>query len=313
MVHSLFYKIKPFIPRSVQINLRRVRAKQKVKGYSDVWPILETANLRPEEFPGWPNGKQFAFALMHDVETAFGQSKVRHLMALEDERGFRSSFNFVPERYEQDYPLHQTLKSSGFEVGVHGLNHDGQLFSSQGLFKERAVKINRYLSEWQVNGFCSPSSFHNLDWMHNLDIEYESSTFDSDPFEPQSDGVETIFPFWVEGPDGSGFIELPYTLPQDHLMFVILQERNIDIWKKKLDWIAKHGGMALMISHPDYMNFGTRPMGLEEYPADLYASFLDYAKSQYGDVYWHALPHEVAQYYKSTIHTAVGKRNQPVA
>ena len=46
-------------------------------------------------------------------------------------------------------------------------------------------------------GFRTPTMFHHLEWTGELDIEYDSSTFDTDPFEPQPDGVGTIFPFWV--------------------------------------------------------------------------------------------------------------------
>jgi len=49
---------------------------------------------------------------------------------------------------------------------------------------------------------------------------------------------------------------MPYTLPQDHCPFVIMREKDCKIWKEKLDWIAERGGMALLITHPDYMNFG---------------------------------------------------------
>jgi len=41
-------------------------------------------------------------------------------------------------------------------------------------------------------------------------------------------------------------VELPYSLPQDFSLFVIMRERNIDIWKIKLDWIVEKGGMALL-------------------------------------------------------------------
>ena len=34
-------------------------------------------------------------------------------------------------------------------------------------------------------------------------------------------------------------------------LFILMREKNIDIWKQKLDWIAKHGGMALVNTHPD--------------------------------------------------------------
>lgn len=64
--------------------------------------------------------------------------------------------------------------------------------------------------------------YHNLEWICELDIEYDSSTFDTGPFEPQSDGVGTIFPFWVPvNSSQKGYVELPYALPQDHALFVI--------------------------------------------------------------------------------------------
>ena len=130
--------------------------------------------------------------------------------------------------------LRQDLVRNGFEVGVHGLKHDGKLFVSKKAFARQAVRINHYLKAWDSVGFVSPSMHHNLDWMHELNIAYDTSTFDTDPFEPQPDGVGTIFPFAVPGNNGhAGYIELPYTLPQDFTLFVLMKERNIDIWKKK--------------------------------------------------------------------------------
>ena len=95
-----------------------------------------------------------------------------------------------------------------------------------------------------------------------LNIEYDSSTFDTDPFEAQPDGVKSVFPFWVAGISPRvGYVELPYTLPQDFTLFILLKEKDITIWKQKLSWIAKKGGMALVITHPDYMNFDGRELG----------------------------------------------------
>ena len=65
-----------------------------------------------------------------------------------------------------------------------------------------------------------------------LNMEYDASTFDTDPFEPESDGVGTVFPFWVPGPEGAGYVELPCTLVQDFSLFVVLREPNIDVWKR---------------------------------------------------------------------------------
>lgn len=39
---------------------------------------------------------------------------------------------------------------------------------------------------------------HKLSWLHELEVEYAKSTFDTDPFEPQPDAARTIFPFWVQ-------------------------------------------------------------------------------------------------------------------
>src|SRR4029079_8065841 len=112
---------------------------------------------------------------------------------------------------------------------------------------------NGYLQEWGAVGFRSAFMFHKLDWLHDLNILYDASTFDTDPFEPQPDGVNTIFPFWTAGSFGRGYVELPYTLAQDSTLFLVLRERGPEIWKQKLDWIAAHGGMALLNTHPDYM------------------------------------------------------------
>ena len=94
----------------------------------------------------------------------------------------------------------------------------GNITSRERIFRARKL-INGYLQEWNAVGFRSPSMQHNLDWIHDLDIEYDASTFDTDPFEPQSDGMGTIFPFLVPEQNGQGgYVELPYTLPQDFLI-----------------------------------------------------------------------------------------------
>ncbi len=299
---KLYYVFKPAIPRRLQIALRRAVALRRRVSCSHVWPIDERANGKPEKWPGWPNGKQFALVLTHDVETALGQEKCRDLANMEERLGFRSSFNFVAEAFSVSRDLHHELERRGFEIGVHGLTHDGSLYHSRESFKEQAMRINQYLAKWNCIGFRSPSMHHNLEWTHALDIEYDASTFDTDPFEPQPDGMGTIFPFFVNGqPTNKGFVELPYTLPQDFTLFIILREKDTDIWKKKLDWIAEHGGMALMITHPDYMSFNGAKSGIEKYPAHYYEDFLRYIQSTYAEQYWHALPRDIARHWRHQV------------
>ena len=82
------------------------------------------------------------------------------------------------------------------------------------------------------------------------------------------------------------------------MVFTLLRERDIRIWKEKLDWIARQGGMALMLVHPDYVEFNTHDHFPKGYPAALYEEFLSYVKDKYEGQYWHALPKEIAQGYK---------------
>ena len=139
--------------------------------------------------------------MTHDVETAQGLDKCYKLAEIEERLGFRSSFSFVPGDYPVPAALRQSLTDRGFEIGVHGLHHDQNPFRSASIFKKQAVEINRYLKEWGSVGFRSPSMYHDLELLHHLDIEYDASTFDTDPFEPQPDGMGAIFPFWVPNQD----------------------------------------------------------------------------------------------------------------
>ena len=269
--------------------------------YKHIWPIDKNAANPPYNWAGWPEGKKFALILTHDVDTEKGQEKCMRLAEIEKSFGFRSSFNFVPERYAVSDELRTQLTDEFFEVGVHGLSHDGKLFSSKDIFEQRALKINKYLADWNSTGFRAPVMHHNLDWIHALNIEYDLSTFDTDPFEPQNDGVCTIFPFWVSNASKqNGYVEMPYTLPQDFTLFVIMKEQSNRIWRDKLDWVASKGGMVLLNSHPDYMKFG-KESGAELYPVEYYRDFLEYITTEYKDQFWHALPHEMAYFWKNTM------------
>ncbi len=302
-----FIILKPLIPRVLQIKLRRALAKKSYPSARDIWPIDPNSATPPEGWQGWPDGKKFALVITHDVDTPEGHNQCMQLAEIEKRHGFRSSFNFVAEDYKLSNELINDLRSDGFEIGSHSIRHKNP-FKSPEKFPALASQINRYLKEWKAVGFRSPSMYHNMDLLHQLNIEYDASTFDTDPFEPQPDGVGTIFPFWV--PDrnkNKGYVELPYTLPQDFLLFILLRQKNIDIWKKKLDWIAENGGMALFIIHPDYINFKNKPH-YEKYPALYYEEFLTYIKTKYEGQYWHVLPKDMAHFWSANYR---GKENLP--
>jgi len=300
--YRAYYRIKPLVPRRLQIFIRRQVALLQRKLHRTAWPISQSAGKTPAGFPGWPGGKRFSVVLTHDVEKERGISRVPHLMDLEQELGFRSSFNFVARGYRLPPELRRRLVAQGFEVGIHGLEHNYKMYESAAAFAEQAKEINRYLREWGAVGFRSPCVYHNFDWLHGLDLSYDASSFDSDPFQPQSDGVGTIFPLIMGGRSlGREYVELPYTLPQDFTLFVLFREKDIGIWKEKLQWIAERGGMALLITHPDYMCFAGEP-GYEEYPVELYRDLLKYLQNEFRGEYWHPLPHEMATFWKKCGH-----------
>src|SRR6202795_130906 len=97
MLNEIYYFLKPFIPWSVRLLLRPPRGHSPLPRHTDTQAIDPKAGVYPPGWPGWPDGKQFAFVLTHDVEGAKGLSRVAQLAALETRHGFRSSFNFVPD------------------------------------------------------------------------------------------------------------------------------------------------------------------------------------------------------------------------
>jgi hypothetical protein len=304
--------------------VRRWFAFRKRSRVDNVWPILPDSDRSPKGWRGWPGGKQFAFVLTHDIESQKGLDRSQQLMRVEAQLGFRSSFNFIPEGdYTVSRGLREVIQANGFEVGVHDLNHDGKLYSSRAAFARKAARINQYLAEWTASGFRSGFMLHQLEWLHDLNVRYDASTFDTDPFEPQSDGAGTIFPFWVS-PSKSGFnparetrgyVELPYTLPQDSTLFLIFRERTPHVWLRKLDWVAQHGGMALVNVHPDYIQFPSDGSSSATFPLELYSRLLEYVRDRYAGSYWQPLAREVAEFYvhSQTCHSAARGKEGIVA
>ena len=174
------------------------------------------------------------------------------------------------------------LRSDGFEIGVHGLRHDGTLFRSEKDFEQNIMRVNRYLREWRASGFRSESTLRNAGWMEKIHAVYDSSFPDTDPYEPVAGGCCSIWPFFF-----GKLIELPITMPQDHTLFDILRETDITIWKNKASWIEKCGGCILVDVHPDYMKSAQR--------LSLYEAFLSFMQEKSG--LWHALPCDVAGWW----------------
>ena len=297
-IKRMYYSIRPFLPIRIRNALKRIN-RHATKEFPLKWPIesryvqfqwelirqiLLHKNLLEISFRHfWPNGHRFAFVLTHDVETEFGQANVHSIADLDESFGFRSSFNFAPERYKLDKGLIQDLVDRGFEVGIHGLKHDGKLFLTQKIFNSRSKKINSYLGKNGSVGFRSPLMHRNPYWMQKLNIEYDLSFFDTDPYEPMPGGCMSIWPYTI-----GRFVELPYTLAQDCTLLNVLGETTPRIWLEKLDFIEQYYGMALVIVHPDYVS---NPSSLE-----IYRRLLENVRNR--ESYWNALPRDVAAWWR---------------
>ncbi len=293
-----YYLVKPLIPRMITRQFRQIYSRGvKTEGswpierrYVDfLWEILRQVLIQSgrkevliKNF--WPDQCRFAFVLTHDIETAAGQEFVETVADLEESLDLRSSFNFVPERYKLNYKLMDDLRQRGFEVGVHGLKHDGRLFDTKSTFMEKANRINKYLKDWNAVGFRAEFTLRQPEWMQALEIEYDLSFFDTDPFEPIPGGTMSIWPFFI-----GHFVELPYTLVQDYTLTSVLGENSPRIWLDKVDFIEKFHGMALINTHPDYLKY--KPTW------DVYCEFLRAMKKR--DFCWQTLPREVARWWKS--------------
>jgi len=55
--------------------------------------------------------------------------------------------------------------------------------------------------------------------------------------------------------------------------------------------------MALLITHPDYMSFGDKNPGMDEYHVKYYREFLEYFKKKHEQHCWHVLPKEMVHWW----------------
>ncbi len=305
---ELYYRLKPLMPRRLQLALRRAYAPRQARRAFPAWPFepalvehrdadllaqLEASGADTLEIVNyWPERGRYATILTHDVEGPAGVANVQRVIELEQRHGFRSSWNFVAEWYPIPDGLFDAIRAAGCEVGLHGILHDGKLFSSRESFEANLPKIRDYAERWGTVGFRSPATHRNAAWMHELPVEYDSSFPDSDPFEPQAGGCCSIMPFRF-----GDVVELPLTMMQDHTMFEILREPGIERWTEKAEWIMRHHGLITMNVHPDYV--------VEQRYLDRYEAFLAWLAER-RDGGWHALPRDAARWWRQREGLAVG-------
>lgn len=291
LLHKIYYGLaRPVLPIPVRQwfqnrYMRRVNYHPKFI-WDELVELLKKDSHTWESFSEslYPDDYDTAIVLTHDVETQEGYNFIPRVIDLELNYGFRGSWNLVPHKYKLHPEITDLIMATGNEIGIHGYNHDGTLYYSRQRFLERAAHINKALDKHGAVGFRSPQVHRNLLWLQDLNILYDTSCFDYDPYQPFPGGTGSIWPFMA-----GKFVELPYTVPQDHVLFYMLGKKDISIWKDKIRWLAANRGMILTLTHPDYLR--------DRDHLKLYEELLGYLREI--PRAWHCLPREMAGRYKN--------------
>lgn len=299
---SLYYLLRPILPFPFRRMLQRCVFRWR-RGNFPTWPvdysveqifeslmqlaIQATGELEIPFIWFWPEGKNTAVMMTHDVEEENGTAHCEMLMDLDDSFGVKAAFQLIPEgRYSGVEQLVARIRLRGFETNIHDLDHDGRLYEDVQRFQKRARKINAYARKYSMEGFRAGAMHRNQEWFDMLEFQYEMSVPNASHLEPQAGGCCTVTPYFV-----GRLLELPLTTIQDHGLFNILGEHSIDLWKQQIEIISARHGLISFIIHPDYL--------VRASVRRLYRELLEYiSRLREGGDIWLALPGEINRWWR---------------
>lgn len=262
---SLYYFLRPLLP----VHLRKHVQGFYFRGWNNLqfprWPVdcsvdnllaqLMTLSLkanRRKRIPFiwfWPRGATSCAIMTHDVETQLGRTFCKTLMDTDDSFGIKASFQVIPEqRYSVTQEFLGSIRDRGFEIVVHDLNHDGHLYRDWKQFLDRAAKINSYATAYGAEGFRAASLYRKQLWYDALKFSYDMSIPNVAHLDPQRGGCCTVMPYFI-----GKILELPVTTTQDYILFNILNDGSIELWKQQMGLIMEKHGLMSFIVHPDYI------------------------------------------------------------
>ncbi len=303
-IRRAYRLLRPLMPLSLRKRLQRMH----LRGWEQIpfpsWPVDRSVDciieklmllaLKTSRMPSvpfiwfWPEGHSSCAVMTHDVETSAGRESCYQLMDLDDRRGLKSSFQVIPEeRYAVPSDFLKSIRERGFEINIHDLNHDGELFTDRERFLMRAMSINRYASRYNARGFRSGALYRNPDWYDALNFSYDMSFPNVGHLDAQRGGCCTVMPFFI-----GKILEIPLTTIQDYSLFYILEDYSLDLWHRQIRMIMEGHGLISFIVHPDYI--------LRQRARNAYERLLDhlaYLRSE--EKVWTALPGEVDQWWRN--------------
>lgn len=259
---SLLSHFRPRIPTEL---------KRRQFPVDDLADRLDPTTEEKREF--WK--KDFGVIMTHDVDTRIGyEYGMQRFVEFERREDMVSTFNIVPNSfdYELSRDVVKSLVSEGFDIGMHGLHHDGKFaYLAE---EEQRGRIETAAARAKELGLTSLG--YRAPLLHRTKKMVElltSAGFDWDSSFPDTDdstvgyattGCRTIFPFypiykkgteWVRSP----MLEIPVSMPQDWTLlyyYKLSEESMLRVWKRKMEYIKSRGGLAVFILHPDPEDFG---------------------------------------------------------
>ena len=274
--HLIPGRIRRYIKKLTVLLQKKTANKDRLKFPS--WPVetsVETikhvfficqkllSNLDLKLQSSWPENKKFAVVLSHDIDTTEGFRNIDKFTRLEKRYNVRSCW-FVVGQFFASYKDQLTaLRQDGFEIGCHGYLHDNKLITSnRKKMRESLLKCSEMLKKLDVKGFRSPSLLRSRQLFEALEdlFLYDTSVPDTEAFlqiAPRS-GCCTVFPYKILG----NLLELPITLPLDSTLLALNFKPNqiYEVWKEKIGWIKKLGGMAHIATHAESYYCGSSDM-----------------------------------------------------
>lgn len=250
--------------------------------------------------PLWPEGRRAAVTLTHDVDTAWILDEargrlLREIVDLEAGLGFRGAFYLVasrvsPRRHRRALGL---LREAGFEIGLHGWNHDAKLgFLSERAQERRLARARARLAGLGVEEIRTPWYWRSAPLFRVLarHFAYDSSVpAASDLYGTRTrTGCCSVLPYRAEG----GLLELPLTLPPDTAL------AGPDPFAPALRAVGEIlalGGVAVPILHPQ-----PHQSGREERLAD-WGGFLRRLRERHGAALWSATPAALVRHYAGAV------------
>ncbi len=231
----------------------------------DMWrgligQIIETqCDATPTPF--WPNGKQYACAASHDLDTAacFLKPKLlEQFRSIDEDCGMLTAWMVVTANMAPGRAALDDLHDHGHEIGFHGTNHDHRLaFASPAEMARRVAEVKTLVSYYGSTGFRSPAYLRTPNLYRAIDdvLAYDMSMHDAIEGvcrpSPANEGCGTCHPFILHGTD---LLEIPTTVPEDW-QFDLMGVTDCDnIVSSQLESIARiklRGGVANALTHTE--------------------------------------------------------------